>query len=436
MDAVDATDHYEIYATEETPSLCTIIVDTNPRAWAAVKDDLPISKALANILVFANSHLACSSTNQVAIIASHTNRAVWLYPPPPKPKPRSKAKASEAKQRQNGDDVEMTDAFFDGPPRDSQTHPKKRHAAANKYPQFAQIESSILTSLRGLMTSTTESDLATTTTQISGALTLALSHINKTSVLLSATDASSASAMTSKNSGGSAATAAAAQALPQAGILTGLHARIVVISVSESSPAQYIPTMNAVFAASHAGIPIDILSLQGSATFLQQASYITRGTFLEATSPQGLLTYLLFGFASSIASSTTVMATKTNTAGQVGSASSDPRGVGGSDESGGGAGLNQLISPSTASVDFRAACFCHRRVIDSGFVCSICLSIFCEVPRDAECLTCGNRLALGRYGAKPAVVPRRRKKKRKLGLNGEPVGSEQPSSATGTPRPG
>lgn len=438
MDAVDATDHYEIYATEETPSLCTIIVDTNPRAWAAVKNDLPISKALANILVFANSHLACSSTNQVAIIASHTNRAVWLYPPPPKPKPpKAKSRPSQPKSSEGGEDVEMTDAF-DGS-RDSRPHSKKRHAAANKYPQFAQIESSILTSLRELMSSTTESDLATTTTQISGALTLALSHINKTSVLLSATDSAQASAMTTKNSG---AANAAALANPQAGILTGLHARIVVISVSESSPAQYIPTMNAVFAASHAGIPIDILSLQGTATFLQQASYITRGTFLEATNPQGLLTYLLFGFASSIASSATVMATKTNTAGQIGGSGSTDRGGGEEDGGGvgggggGGAGMNQLISPSTASVDFRAACFCHRRVIDSGFVCSICLSIFCKVPRDAECLTCGNKLSLGRYGAKPAVVPRRKKKKRKLGLNGEPVGSEQPASATGTPRPG
>ncbi|ROV92549.1 hypothetical protein VMCG_08940 [Cytospora schulzeri] len=435
MDAVDATDHYEIYATEETPSLCTIIVDTNPRAWAAVKDDLPISKALANILVFANSHLACSSTNQVAIIASHTNRAVWLYPPPPKPKSKHKTKpsSSQATKTDNGEDVEMTDAFYDGP-RDSR--PKKRHAAANKYPQFAQIESSILASLRELMSSTTESDLATTTTQISGALTLALSHINKTSILLSATDASQASAMTSKNSGGPASANHAALANPQAGILTGLHARIVVVSVSESSPAQYIPTMNAVFAASHAGIPIDILSLHGSATFLQQASYITRGTFLEATNPQGLLTYLLFGFASSIASTATVMSTKTNTAGHVGGSDRGGGDDGSGGGGGGGAGLNQLISPSTASVDFRAACFCHRRVIDSGFVCSICLSIFCEVPPDSECLTCGNKLALGSYGAKPAVVPRRRKKKRKLGLNGEPVGSEQPASATGTPRPG
>ncbi|KAL1883363.1 RNA polymerase II transcription factor B subunit 4 [Diaporthe australafricana] len=432
MDAVDATDHTEIYATEETPSLCAIIIDTNPRAWAALKRDLPISKALANILVFVNAHLAYSSTNQVALIASHTNRAVWLYPPHPKPK---QAQAQGNGQQQQDGDIEMTDAE----PPSIPPPPKKRNAAAaNKFPQFAQIESSIVASLRDLMSSTTEADLATTTTQTSGALTLALSHINKTSVLLSANDNADASNLAAKKNGGSTASNPNALSAQRAGLLTGLYARILVVSVSESSPAQYIPTMNSVFAASHAGIPIDILSLHGSATFLQQASYITRGTFMEAEKPQGLLTYLLFGFASSITSATTVMTTTSNTAGQTGGSSSDKhgdeddRGGGG----GGGAGMNQLVSPSTASVDFRAACFCHRKVIDTGFVCSICLSIFCEVPQGAECLTCGNTLALGTYGARPAVVPRKKKKKRKFGFDGQPIGSEQPSSAVGTPRPG
>lgn len=414
MDAVDATTHYEIYATEETPSLCAVVVDTNPRAWAAIKDDLPIAKALANILVFVNAQLAYSSTNQVAIVASHTNRAVWLWPTPPK----------QAAPPYNGDDVDMADTDAD-----ASNHKKSRsRASASKYAQFAQIESSILASLRELMTSTTESDLATTTTQISGALTLALHHINKQSILLSATDGASQAAAASKGGGsGGGANAAGLASSAAAGSLQGLHARIVVVSVSDSSPAQYIPTMNAVFAASHAGIPVDILSLRGTATFLQQASYITRGTFLEAASPQGLLTYLMFGFASSIDTRQTVTTT-TQGAGQAGTRAAID----------GASGLEQLISPSTASVDFRAACFCHRRVVDTGFVCSVCLSIFCEAPAGAECLTCGNQLALGRYGAKPAVVPRKKKKKRKLGVNGEPLlaGSSQPSSVAGTPKPG
>lgn len=423
MDAVDATTHYEIYATEEIPNLTAIIIDTNPRAWAAINDQLPIAKALANILVYVNSRLAYSSTNQVAIIASHTNRAVWLYPPPPKATPVGTAPPKDASNKNGGGDVEMTDAHA-APAGPNPQQPSKSRKAANKFAQFAQIESSILTSLRDLMTSTTESDLTTPTSQVSGALTLALHYINKTSIHLTSASAH----QSNPDAAGSSAANPAAALIPSSGLLAGLHARILVLSVSDSPAAQYIPTMNAVFAASHAGIPIDILSLHGSATFLQQASYITRGTFLEATSPRGLLTYLMFGFASSIDTRQTVT-TKTTGAGQAGT-----RGA----VDGSATGLEQLVNPSTANVDFRAACFCHRRVIDTGFVCSICLSIFCEVPRDAECYTCGNKLALGRYGAKPAVVQKRRKKKRKLGLDGLPVGgssSEAPGSAVGTPRP-
>lgn len=413
MDAVDATTHYEIYATEETPSLTVIVIDTNPRAWAAINNSLPISKALANILVFVNAQLAYSSTSQVAIIASHTNRAVWLWPQPPK-------SSSAPPQNGDGGDVEMRDAQ----PSSKRQNGKSDHqASANKYAQFAQIESSILASLRDLITSTSEVDLATHTTQISGALTLALHYINKTSLQLTSADGGQGGA----GNGKSTAPANPAALTTSSGSLRGLHARILVLSVSDSAPSQYIPTMNTVFAASHAGIPIDILSLYGSATFLQQASYITRGTFLEATSPQGLLTYLLFGFATAIDTRQTVTTTTTG-AGQAGTRAA---------VDGTSTGLEQLISPSTAGVDFRAACFCHRRVVDTGFVCSVCLSIFCEVPEGGVCYTCENKLALGRYGAKPAVVPRRKKKKRKLGLNGEPLGgSEQPASATGTPRPG
>ncbi|KAB5586121.1 putative transcription factor TFIIH subunit Tfb4 [Coniochaeta sp. 2T2.1] len=366
VDAVDASEHYEVYNTEDIPSLLTIVIDTNPRAWAALANTLPLSKAIANFLVFINSHLAFSNANQVAIIAAHTNRAVWLYPPPPKPSPPP------------SEDVEMTDASNKPPPT--------QRNSANKYPQFAAIESSLITSLRNLIESTDPTDLATPTTLISGALTLALTHINKTSINLAPSKAAfeSSTPMTTQR-----------VIVPQlSGAIAGLHARILVICVSDSAPEQYIPTMNAVFAASHAGIPIDTLSLRGeSASFLQQAAFITRGAFVRAVdNPQGLLMYLMFGL-------------------------------------GAGRGAGKDVS---VPVDFRAACFCHRKVIDTGFVCSVCLSIFCEVPEGGECLTCGTKLALGSYGAKPAVVPRmRRKKKRKLGANGEV--REETGSATGTP---
>ncbi|KAF6840426.1 transcription factor tfiih subunit [Colletotrichum plurivorum] len=361
MNNVDASDHYEVSSHETTPSLLSIVIDTNPRAWANINDVLPISKAIANILVFVNAHLAFSNANQVAIIASHSNRAVWLYPSKPEPTSKAVNGASE--------DVEMTDAFA----------PTPNKASANKFPQFAQIEKAVLASMHELINATTEDDLSCTTTQLSGALTLALAHINKTALSLSETNKAPDVARTTSSA------------------LSRLRARIFILSVSDSEPVQYIPTMNAVFAAAHSQIPLDTLALCGDATFLQQASYITDGTFMQAASPRGLLSYLMFAY----------------------SADAEAR--------------SSLIPPTHHTVDFRAACFCHGRVVDTGFVCSICLSIFCDVPENSECLTCGNKLALGTYGSKPAVIPRKKKKKKKVLANGHV--REETGTPGGTPRP-
>ncbi|KAL6914487.1 hypothetical protein ACHAPO_005687 [Fusarium lateritium] len=355
MDAVDVSEHYEVGTREDTPSLLSIVLDTNPRAWASLSSVLPLSRAIANILVFVNAHLAFSNANQVALIAAHVDRAEWLYPTPPKP------------SRDASGDVEMNDA--------SQTQ-----TSANKFPQFAQIEAAVLSAIRKLMDQTKETDLSATTTQISGALTLALCHINKAAQALC-----SPTANLEDSHKGSSNTSPPT-----------VHGRILVISVSDSEPSQYIPTMNAVFAAAHTQVVIDTLSLTGEPTFLEQACYNTGGTYLAATHPQGLLNYLMFGLI----------------------ADTEAR--------------EALITPIHDTVDFRAACFCHGRVVDTGFVCSICLSIFCETPENSECFTCGTKLSLGNYGSKPAVVPRKKKKKRKV-VNG---GSrEETGSATGTPRP-
>ena len=40
-------------------------------------------------------------------------------------------------------------------------------------------------------------------------------------------------------------------------------------------------------------------------------------------------------------------------------------------------------------------------------------AVFCSPPEGAECLTCGTHLHLGDYGGKPAVVARKKKKRKK-----------------------
>ena len=369
MDAVDQSEHYEVTTADETPSLLSVIIDTNPRAWAALDSSLPLSRAVANTLLFINSHLAFNSANQVAVFAAHVNRAVWLYPS------QQPAGGNNSTNDASGD-VQMADATAaDGTEAEHQQSP----SSANKYAQFAQIESTVLASLRRLMADTTQADLDSTTTQLSGALTLALCHTNKAAQALGASNPSLSDA----------AQASGTTAPPP------MKGRILVLSVSDSEPSQYIPTMNAVFAAAHSQVAIDTLALSGDSTFLQQASFNTNGIFLRASDPQGLLTYLMFGMISD----------------------TEAREV--------------LITPTHDKVDFRAACFCHGNVVDTGFVCSICLSIFCELPDNAECLTCGTRLALGKYGSKPAVSMRKKKKKKRV-VNGSI--REETSSATATPR--
>ncbi|KAJ2899350.1 General transcription and DNA repair factor IIH subunit tfb4 like protein [Zalerion maritima] len=404
---IDGSEHYHT-EKDQIPSLLTVILDTNPRAWAALSRTLPQDKAVANILAFLNIHLSYSSLHQVAVIASHPTCAKWLYPSPPPPP---------------GSDVEMRD----GPPS------SRKADTANKYDIFSQVEIAVISSLRRLNEASTSEDLGSTNTQMSGALTLALAHTNKANTLLLAN-------MGGADSGGASGGGTGRGNSGMA--MHALNARILIISVSDASPSQYIATMNSVFAASHAKVSIDVLALRGDTacsrpppattvapaftnssngvpaaveaasgrtTFLQQAADITGGTYLSvpnAVDAAGLLSFLMFGFADS----------------------ETRRG---------------LIPPTQDSVDFRAACFCHRRVIATGFVCSICLSIFCSIPAEkaadispgnaVECLTCGSNLVLGFYGDKPAVIPRR-KRKRKRGVNG--VGREESGSLAGTPRPG
>lgn len=361
MDAVDVSEHYEVTSIDSPPSLLSIVIDTNPRAWAALDSRLSLAQAISNILVFVNAHLAFSNTNQVAVIAAHVNRAVWLYPAAQKP----------AAAKDNSGDVQMQDVS--GETNSSSS------LSANKYPQFAQIESSVFSSIQSLMAETTVQDLDQVTTQLSGALTLALCRINKASQALSSSDTTLSNAAPVNST-----------APPP------VKGRIVVISVSDSEPSQYIPTMNAVFAAAHNQVAIDTIALAGDSTFLQQACFNTNGIFLKASNPQGLLTYLMFGLIPDTEA------------------------------------RESIITPTHDTVDFRTACFCHGKVIDTGFVCSVCLSIFCDPPENAECLTCGTVLALGNYGAKPAIVPRKKKKKKKI-ANGS--GREETGSATGTPKP-
>lgn len=302
------------------PSLLAIVLDTNPHAWAHLSSTLSLSAALANILVFINAHLASGNSNEVAVIASHSHKTTFLYPTPSAP--QLQPHRSDA----NGD-VDMNTNGTNG----------ELHMAesANKYRPFAIVENAILRNFAKLLDETTEEHLAATpTTLVGGALSLALTHINKQTIL-------------------HAPTAATAESLSLAALADSenthvdrvpLTSRILIVSVSGDLANQYIPVMNSIFAAQRKRIPIDILKLAGDTVLLQQASDATGGVYMKPERPEGLLQYLMMAFLPDATARTS------------------------------------LVVPSAGGVDFRAACFCHRRVVDIGFVCSVCLSskYFCE----------------------------------------------------------
>ncbi|KAI5308591.1 RNA polymerase II transcription factor B subunit 4 [Ascosphaera atra] len=283
---------------------------------------------------------------------------------------------------------------------------------------------------------------------MAGALTLALSYINRETIAYAEANGTARPDDPSNTSGAATTgldTSAASAAANTASTSAGLQSRILIISVTPSSADaahQYIPLMNTIFASQRLRIPLDVAVLNGNPVFLQQAADATGGVYMALTDPpearNGFLEYLLLAFLPD--------ATLRR---------------------------RNLRTPAQVDVDFRAACFCHRKVVDVGWVCSVCLSIFCEPPpppqqegsgsmresvvegsgtpsrkRQREsaggtaaparslssvCLTCGTELSLQteNTGIKPpALLPRRGKKKRKLdgGAGGQ-------RSGTATPRP-
>lgn len=179
--------------------------------------------------------------------------------------------------------------------------------------------------------------------------------------------------------------------------------RILCLVGSPDVPLQYIPVMNAIFSAQRAEVAVDTLMLGPpgmDSAFLQQAAHLTGGLYLHLNS-------------------------------RAGTAGGGPVGTGAGASTGGvqqhqgrASASSQQVQPATAGgalqcmltclsadtatramlrvhvplgVDLRASCFCHKRPVDLGFVCSVCLSIFCQPAK--ECAICGASFHAGEPGA-------------------------------------
>ncbi|KAM9446669.1 general transcription factor IIH subunit 3 [Clarias gariepinus] len=129
-----------------------------------------------------------------------------------------------------------------------------------------------------------------------------------------------------------------------------MKSRILVIKAAEDCALQYMNFMNVIFAAQKQNVLIDACVLDSDSGLLQQACDITGGLYLKIPQKTALVQYLLWVFLPD----------------------ADQR--------------SQLVLPPPVHVDYRAACFCHRNLIEIGYVCSVCLSIFCNFS--PICTTC------------------------------------------------
>uniref|UniRef100_A0A3P8UGU8 General transcription factor IIH subunit 3 n=1 Tax=Amphiprion percula TaxID=161767 RepID=A0A3P8UGU8_AMPPE len=162
-----------------------------------------------------------------------------------------------------------------------------------------------------------------------------------------------------------------------------IKSRILVIKAAEDCALQYMNFMNVIFAAQKQNIPIDACVLDSDSGLLQQACDITGGLYLKIPQKVALAQYLLVSVYCSLARLRILFVSFTCKNSEsllmilfseqwVFLPDSEQR--------------SQLVLPPPAHVDYRAACFCHRNLIEIGYVCSVCLSIFCNFS--PICTTC------------------------------------------------
>ena len=141
--------------------------------------------------------------------------------------------------------------------------------------------------------------------------------------------------------------------------------RIAVLTPCVDHPffltSQYMRFMNAFFTAQKMDVMIDVAackwpvasgSEESGSSILRQGCDITGGSYLSVPKPEALLQYL-----------TWVLLPDQETRGN-------------------------LVLPHKTPVGSKAACFCHRTILDVGYVCSVCLSgecvrvfAFCRLTR-------------------------------------------------------
>ncbi|KAG0233133.1 RNA polymerase II transcription factor B subunit 4 [Actinomortierella wolfii] len=212
-------------------NLLVLVIDTNPFEWQHPSAPLKLNDALQHILIFMNAHLAGRHDNKLAVIASHVGVSKFLYPKP------SDLHESSVKPQVKKD--------------------------ANVYQTFKLADDAVLEGIDQLLRDfePTLEEKNRGSSKIAAALSLGLCYINQ---------------------------------VVKADGMGRIRPRILALTVSPDASSDYIPSMNCIFSAQKANIPIDVCKIWGEdAVFLQQASHITGGIYIRLDDPHGLLQFLM-----------------------------------------------------------------------------------------------------------------------------------------------
>ncbi|KAK6906428.1 hypothetical protein I203_100413 [Kwoniella mangroviensis CBS 8507] len=372
------TPDHKSYPKTTPPSILLVILDIHPLSWSllasppplpSVPDQPIIDKAQATpislpdfvtlLMVFLNAHLASRWGNEVVVYGASAGRAKLLYPPP------SNAIAGPSKPRPNTyHPFQLLDTRIEEGLKEMAEEEQRRiengHIKSlNQPPAMVSALTKALCFVNRIIphTSASAALVDPTATQDPSAATTTGPDKPETRILvINATPGenvsnSSSSDLNQTNGNGNADGQVDGTA-PNGKSGNGGQMR-----------GGYVGLMNCVFAAQKAKVPIDVLSLPPPSIdasppiFLQQAAHLTEGIYWQWNGRGGLLQYLHARYLPPL------------------SLRHHPFAV-----------------PPQDAVGFRAVCFCHHKTLDVGFVCSVCLSIFCE-PRPV-CLMCKTRFPI------------------------------------------
>ncbi len=136
-----------------------------------------------------------------------------------------------------------------------------------------------------------------------------------------------------------------------------IQPRMLILNISKDIPSTYSPVMNCIFSAQKLGAQVDAVIFSAkSSPYLQQACFLTGGIYLH---PDDQREHLQLMITHCLPSNT----------------------------------LRKILrAPMQESIDFRASCFCHGKPLHFAYMCTVCLSLFCDNNME-KCIICDTKIA-------------------------------------------